>query len=175
MADVNSFPEPKRDKEKLTTNIKIPQTVPDLRPMIGDVGRVSRLTALQEAGVSILKYVGFLGAGVIAIIFCVSFLGWNNQFSLPSPPQSPIPPTSNEPESIENYKNAIDQYQRSIDQYERLVNIQNQNKKVQEERAISLFQAFIITGLLPTFTSILGYIFGSQVANANNDDNVDSE
>ena len=131
------------------------------------------LNPLQQAGVVILKYVGIVAGTVIAVIFAVSFLDGEKNISLPPPPQSPISPSSNQPEEVEQYRIAIDQYERSIDQYERLITIRNKKKKDQEERAVNLFQAFIITGLLPTFTSILGYIFGSQVNNQNIEEEID--
>jgi hypothetical protein len=79
---------------------------------------------------------------------------------LTAPPTPPSPPDQNQQDQA---KTEI--YQKSMDQYERLVKLTNQNIKAQEEMAINLFQQFIITGILPTFTAILGYIFGSRTNN----------
>lgn len=56
-----------------------------------------------------------------------------------------------------------------MSQYERLIDLDNKIRKAQEERAINLFQMFIINALLPIITSVLGYIFGSQSRNSDLD------
>ena len=103
------------------------------------------------------------------MFFFIEYFRNNNFPEAPQAPQAPKELVSNKKvdrdnyeKAIELYKLEIDQYERLVSQYERLAKIKSQEKKEQEQRAINLFQAFFITGLLPTLTSILGYIFGSQ-------------
>ena len=67
----------------------------------------------------------------------------------------------NTTQEIENYKIKSDIYKSDLAEYERLVKLKNEKIQIQQDRAVTLFKDIIITGLLPTFTAVLGYIFGS--------------
>ncbi len=55
----------------------------------------------------------------------------------------------------EHYKQLVDAYKVSVDVYQGLA-------KEQVERATHLFQLVVASTILPAFTAILGYIFGSR-------------
>lgn len=50
----------------------------------------------------------------------------------------------------------------SLAQYKQVVEIYKQLNDVAVERLTRLFQQIVITALLPSFTAILGYVFGSR-------------
>ena len=50
----------------------------------------------------------------------------------------------------------------SVDRYQRTVELYKQVGDVPLQRAKELFQLVVITALLPSFTAILGYIFGTR-------------
>jgi hypothetical protein len=80
------------------------------------------------------------------VIFIVSF------HSIQLPP-SPMPPSSSA--DPEHYKQLVDAYKQSADVYQQMA-------KAQVDRAIQLFQLVVASTILPAFTAILGYIFGSK-------------
>jgi len=49
-----------------------------------------------------------------------------------------------------------------LDAYKQSVDVYQQMAKVQVERATQLFQLVVASTILPAFTAILGYIFGSR-------------
>jgi cytochrome c-type biogenesis protein CcmH/NrfG len=119
---------------------------------------IDKLNPLQKAGVDILYKVGFVATAIIVFIFVFSFVNFQ-EIDIPETPKTPQ----------NNSKTEIEQYQLAIDQYERLINLYHKNKTAQQERANSLFQMMIINALLPIFTSVLGYIFGSQSRTSDSD------
>lgn len=121
-------------------------------------GNVQQLNPLQKAGVNILYRVGLVGTAIILLIFFVSFFTIQG-INIPEAPKTPQ----------NNSQTEIEQYQLAIDQYERLINLYHKNQTAQQERANSLFQMMIINALLPIFTSVLGYIFGSQSRTSDSD------
>ena len=143
------------------------ETSSKLPPLItsdSDGESVSNLSGLQQAGVNILRWVGSVGLAVILLIFVVSFpicsLWMTPEFyQFPIVPEAPQNYTEDE---INRYQLAVEQYHNKVDDYERAVDIYQKIGKAREERAKELFQAFIVTAILPTFTSILGYIFGTS-------------
>ncbi len=79
-------------------------------------------------------------------IFLVSF----RCFQLPA---FPSPPSN--PGDAEQYKRLVDAYKQSTDIYQQMA-------KLQVERATQLFQLVVASTILPVFSAILGYIFGSK-------------
>ena len=79
-------------------------------------------------------------------IFIVSF--W-----LMSLPPVPAPPSMSG--DTEHYKQLGDAYKQSADVYQQMA-------KAQVDRAIQLLQLVVASTILPAFTAILGYIFGSK-------------
>jgi hypothetical protein len=65
----------------------------------------------------------------------------------PSPPTNSGDPTQ--------YKGLVDAYKQSADVYQQMA-------KMQVERATQLFQLVVASTILPVFSAILGYIFGSK-------------
>jgi len=64
-----------------------------------------------------------------------------------------LPPSaSGDPD---HYKQLVDAYKASSDVYQQMA-------KAQVERATQLFQLVVASTILPAFTAILGYIFGSK-------------
>jgi len=104
------------------------------------------LQPLQRVGYRLALFVlGYMFIASITI-FIVSFR------SIQLPPL-PMPPSSSG--DAERYKQLVDGYKLSADVYQQMA-------KVQVERATQLFQLVVASTILPAFTAILGYIFGSR-------------
>jgi hypothetical protein len=117
----------------------------------------NQVSGTQKAAgqeLSPLQFVGFwLAVGVFsyiiaatAIIFYVSF--WRMQLA-----PSPTPPVNSG--DVEHYKQLVEAYKTSAEVYQQMA-------KAQVERATQLFQLVVASTILPAFTAILGYIFGSK-------------
>jgi hypothetical protein len=103
-------------------------------------------TPLQKVGYQLALFVlAYIFLASVAI-FLVSF----RSFSLPP---FPAPPA--------NVGNA-DQYKQLVDSYKASADVYQQMAKAQVERATQLFQLVVASTILPAFTAILGYIFGSK-------------
>ncbi|HVO62974.1 MAG TPA: hypothetical protein VMT53_18740, partial [Terriglobales bacterium] len=74
-------------------------------------------------------------------------------FHLISLPASPTPPTTQG--DMEHYKQLVEAYRNSLETYQQLA-------KLQTDRMTQLFQLIVASTILPAFTAILGYIFGSK-------------
>lgn len=105
-----------------------------------------RLAPLQRVGLWLA--LAFFAYILIATgtIFFVSF----RCVQLPPFPTPPI--NSGDPAQ---YKALVDSYKQSAEVYQQLA-------KVQVERATQLFQLVVASTILPVFSAILGYIFGSK-------------
>ena len=103
------------------------------------------LTPLQKVGYKLALFVFFYIVGASILIFFVSFRG----IQLPT---FPAPPTV--PGDAEHYTKLLDAYKTSSETYQQMA-------KLQVERATQLFQLVVASTILPAFTAILGYIFGS--------------
>lgn len=108
--------------------------------------RIRKLDPLQWVGLwlAIAFFVYIILAS--AAIFYVSFR-W---FQLPA---LPVPPSNS---------GDADQYKRLVDAYKQSNDIYQQMAKLQVERATQLFQLVVASTILPVFSAILGYIFGSK-------------
>jgi hypothetical protein len=104
------------------------------------------VTTLQRVGYRLALFVFFYIVGASLLIFWVSFRCLQLP-AFPSPP--PIGADA------EHYKQLVDAYKVSADVYQELA-------KAQVERATHLFQLVVASTILPAFTAILGYIFGSR-------------
>jgi uncharacterized membrane protein len=115
--------------------------VPPLGALFGE-----EPTPLQKVGykLALLLFSYIVVASIV--IFVVSF----RSMQLPA---LPAPPTSSA--DAEHYKQLVDAYKISADIYQELA-------KAQVERATHLFQLVVASTILPAFTAILGYIFGSK-------------
>jgi hypothetical protein len=95
-------------------------------------------TFLQRTGLVLATAVGALGSIVILVLLLAFVI---------STPRGPLLPNDIDPEKakavIENYK---------------------QLQEASLQPLLSLFDSVVVKVLLPVFTSILGYIFGSQQA-----------
>jgi len=109
------------------------------------VGFGEELTPLQKVGYKLALFVFFLIVGTTLVIFFVSF-----RTQLPAFPVPPV--NAGDPE---HYKQLVDVYKTSADVYQQVA-------KAQVERAAQLFQIVVASTILPAFTAILGYIFGSK-------------
>lgn len=67
---------------------------------------------------------------------------------LPSPPVAPTPPIPTN--GLEDYKGLVDRYRDFSD--------------IQVKRFTDTFQLVVVTALLPSFTALLGYMFGKRSA-----------
>lgn len=103
-------------------------------------------TPLQKVGLKLALFVFFYIVGASILIFFVSFR------CIQLPPFPLAPPASGDPE---HYKQLVDAYKASSDVYQQMA-------KAQVERATQLFQLVVASTILPAFTAILGYIFGSK-------------
>ena len=112
------------------------------------VGTRARLEPLQRVGLwlALAFFVYILIAS--SAIFFVSFR-W---FQIPN---FPVPPSNSG--DLEQYKRLLDAYKQSADIYQQMA-------KLQVERATQLFQLVVASTILPVFSAILGYIFGSKRA-----------
>jgi hypothetical protein len=108
--------------------------------------RIRQLEPLQMVGLwlAIAFFVYIILAS--AAIFFVSFR-W---FQLPA---LPVPPLNS---------GDADQYKRLVDAYKQSNDIYQQMARLQVERATQLFQLVVASTILPVFSAILGYIFGSK-------------
>jgi hypothetical protein len=126
-----------------------PQRVtPDdwLRQGLSGDASAKELHPLQRVGYKLALFVfGYIVVATVAILF-ISFKG----IQLPSFPQ---PPTASG--NADGYKGALEAYKQSSDVYQSLA-------KMQVDRALQLFQLIVASTILPAFTAILGYIFGSR-------------
>ncbi|SRR5713101_4549438 len=104
------------------------------------------LDPLQKVGFRLaLTFFAYILLASIAIFF-VSF----RCFELP-----PFPTPPSNPGDPEQYKRLLDAYKQTSDIYQ-------QTAKLQVERATQLFQLVVASTILPVFSAILGYIFGSK-------------
>ena len=118
-------------------------------PVTGEV-----MNPLQRAGVLILAGIGASGFIFIILIDLFSFF-WTNKPNLPKAPSIPDD-YANNAEKLTQYEKAINQYKLLIEEYEKASNIYIKINEAQEDRANKLFEKFILTGILPIFTSVLG-------------------
>ena len=104
------------------------------------------LQPLQRVGYQLALYVLLYIVGASILIFVVSFR------CIQLPPFPTFPSGSVDPE---HYKQLAESYKASAEVYQQLA-------KLQVERATQLFQLVVASTILPAFTAILGYIFGSR-------------
>ncbi len=118
------------------------------------VSDLQRLTPTQQAGLWLAGAVGLAIVGVIVFVAVVWFQ------TAPKPPVLPPLPAVTDPAKA---KDALAGYQAlnqaALENYKAL-NAEAIN------RVSNLFDLFATRALLPIFTSILGYIFGSRAAAA---------
>ena len=109
-------------------------------------GAGARLEPLQRVGLwlALAFFVYLLIAS--GTIFLVSF-HWLRI------PDFPVPPSN--PGDLEQYKRLLDAHKEAVDIYQQMA-------KLQVERATQLFQLVVASTILPVFSAILGYIFGSK-------------
>jgi hypothetical protein len=69
-----------------------------------------------------------------------------------------LPPYPSPPSAVGD----LNQYKQLVDAYKASSDIYQQMAKAQIERATQLFQLVVASTILPAFTAILGYIFGSK-------------
>jgi hypothetical protein len=101
-----------------------------------------------------LRRVGYkLALIVFGYILVASIAIFFVSFRLIQLPPLPSPPLSGG--DAEHYKQLVDTYKQSADVYQQLA-------KLQVDRAIQLFQLVVASTILPAFTAILGYLFGSR-------------
>jgi uncharacterized membrane protein len=101
-----------------------------------------------------LQRVGYkLALFVLGYMFIASITIFIVSFRYIQLPPLPMPPSSSG--DAERYKQLLDGYKLSADVYQQMA-------KVQVERATQLFQLVVASTILPAFTAILGYIFGSR-------------
>lgn len=101
-----------------------------------------------------LQWIGFwLAAGVFAYIVGASAAIFLVSFRYINLPASPTPPI--DPSDVERYKQLVDAYKVSAETYQQMA-------RLQTERVTQLFQLVVASTILPAFTAILGYIFGSR-------------
>jgi hypothetical protein len=115
-------------------------------PSLREAGK--EVTPLQRVGYKLALYVFAYIVVASGVIFYVSFR------CLQLPPL-PTPPVNSG--DAQHYKDLVDAYKISADAYQQLA-------KVQIDRATQLFQLVVASTILPAFTAILGYIFGSKKA-----------
>jgi hypothetical protein len=109
-------------------------------------GSGREVTPLQRVGYKLALFVFFYIVGASILIFWVSFRCMQI-------PAFPAPPANFA--DADRYKQLVDVYKVSADVYQALA-------KEQVERATHLFQLVVASTILPAFTAILGYIFGSR-------------
>lgn len=121
---------------------------------VAEVSELRKLTATQQAGLWLAVGVGVAIVGVIVFVAVVWFQ------TAPKPPVLPPLPAITDPakakDILANYQTLN---QAALDNYKAL------NAEA-ISRVSSLFDLFATRALLPIFTSILGYIFGSRAAAA---------
>lgn len=119
----------------------VPPTVA-LKNLTGDTG-ASEIS--PETWIAV-----WLAAGILAGIIILSWVVGQLSFGSLSLPPAPVPPSPVTTEGLGNYKTLIDRYKELSD--------------LQVGRFKDLFQLMVITALLPSFTTILGYLFGKRQA-----------
>jgi hypothetical protein len=107
---------------------------------------VKELHPLQRVGFMLALCV--FGYIVIATVFILYISFYSTHL-----PSLPEPPTM--AGDIDHYRQLVEAYRQSVEVYQSLA-------KMQVERAIQLFQLIVASTILPAFTAILGYIFGSR-------------
>ena len=112
----------------------------------GNKAAARELPPIQRVGfwlaLAVFAYIVIASGG----IFYVSF----RCLQLPPFPGAPV-----NSGDAEHYKQMMEAYKVSSDIYQQMA-------KVQVERATQLFQLVVASTILPAFTAILGYIFGSK-------------
>lgn len=125
----------------------------------GDVSNLEKLTPTQQAGLWLAAGVGLTIVGVLVFVAVVWFQ------TAPAPPTLLPLPAVTDPAKA---KDALASYQAlnqaALDNYKAL------NAEA-IGRVTSLFDLLATKTLLPIFTAILGYIFGSRAAAAANSRN----
>lgn len=108
-----------------------------LQPVAGPGGEVKlELTPTQRAGLRLLLWVGL----AIAVATSVVLVDWYFQ----APRMPALPADSQAAKAVlDNYKTLSD---------------------LAAERATKLFDLIVVKAFLPTFTAILGYVFGTRSA-----------
>jgi uncharacterized membrane protein len=105
-----------------------------------------RLAPLQRVGL----WLALVFFAYILIATCTIFFVSFRCIQLPPFPTPPI--NSGDPAQ---YKALVDAYKQSAEVYQQMA-------KLQVERATQLFQLVVASTILPVFSAILGYIFGSK-------------
>ena len=153
MADV----EPKDNPEPQEVRETIPVNQVYREAEIGAQGAVSnleRLTPTQQAGLWLAAGVGLTIVGVLVFVTVVWFQ------TAPKPPALlPLPTITDPAKAKEIIANTQALNQAALDNYKAL------NAEA-VSRVTSLFDLLATKTLLPIFTAILGYIFGSRAAAA---------
>ncbi|MGB6384782.1 MAG: hypothetical protein WBD25_14300 [Terriglobales bacterium] len=132
----------------------VEQVQPDeiLQKGLGD--RVLGLDKASGRVLEPLQRVGYrLALFVLGYIFIASIAIFIVSFYLVRLPPVPASPSSSG--DAEHYKQFVDAYKESSEIYQQMA-------KAQVDRAIQLFQLVVASTILPAFTAILGYIFGSK-------------
>ena len=140
---------------KSVGKIDVPESVVFVESGVGgtnSVSNVRKLTPTQRAGMWLAATVGLVIVGVIIIVVCVWFQ------TAPTPPRLADPPFLADPAKA----------QAALTSYQSINKAAIENYKVLNVEAISrvnsLFDLLATKALLPIFTAILGYIFGSREA-----------
>lgn len=118
------------------------------------VSDLQKLTATQQAGLWLAIGVGVAIVGVIVFVAVVWF-----QTAPKAPVLPPLPVIADPAKAKDALANYQTLNQAALDNYKAL------NAEA-ISRVSSLFDLFATRALLPIFTSILGYIFGSRAAAA---------
>ncbi len=104
---------------------------------------VRELEPLQRVGFDLARYV------LLAMVVAIVLIGWVSFVYLPQA-VAPLPPATQNAETVAQYKILVDAFIPIADQG--LV------------RADKLLQTVVVTVFLPSFAAILGYIFGTRTA-----------
>lgn len=160
--EINAVEQPENQQINIPEQEQIEREV--IPPLIGEV---TDLTGIQKAGLRILLGIGGSIIVITLVIFLVSF-----SFSKLSSPilrsrdAKFLKCSNGEEECTDSDKVekilTIDEYTKEINEYERILKINTSIKKSQDERFSSIFQLVIINAFLPSFTAVLGYIFGTS-------------
>ena len=121
----------------------------EAKPLPSDILGKLRMRELEP-----LQWVGlWLALAFFAYIILASGTIFFVSFRCIQLPPFPSPPTN--PGDPAQYKVLVDAYKQSADVYQQMA-------KMQVERATQLFQLVVASTILPVFSAILGYIFGSK-------------
>ena len=116
----------------------------DLAKAAAGPGRAVReLQPLQRVGYNLARYV------LLAMVIAIGVILWLAFVYLPQP-QAPVAPAAQTAGSVAQYKALVDAYMPLADQ--------------SLARADKLLQTVVVTVFLPSFTAILGYVFGTRSA-----------